>query len=118
LNTFGTKEKGISNYSIFNQMICTDHSDLMYPTIFHKTFYLWAKRRRNRFIIPFQSIQERKNELILPSGVSIEIPINGIFHRNSIFAYFDDPQYKRQNSGMTKYRTIGIHSVFQKEDFI
>nr|YP_010566775.1 RNA polymerase beta subunit [Medicago rigiduloides]UZC32418.1 RNA polymerase beta subunit [Medicago rigiduloides] len=118
LKTFGTKEKGISNYSILNQMICTDHSHLMYPAIFHDTFYLLAKRRRNRFLIPFQSIQERKNELMRPSGVSIEIPINGIFHRNSIFAYFDDPQYRRQNSGITKYRTIGIHSVFQKEDFI
>ncbi|RHN66815.1 DNA-directed RNA polymerase subunit beta'' [Medicago truncatula] len=118
LKTFGTKEKGISNYSILNQMICTDHSHLMYPAIFHDTFYLLAKRRRNRFLIPFQSIQERKNELMRPFGVSIEIPINGIFHRNSIFAYFDDPQYRRQNSGITKYRTIGIHSVFQKEDFI
>jgi DNA-directed RNA polymerase subunit beta' len=119
-NTFGTKEKGISNYSIFNQTICTDHSHFMYPAIFHDTFNLLAKRRRNRFLIPFpfQSIQERKNELIPPSGVSVEIPINGIFHSNSIFAYFDDPQYRRQSSGITKYRTIGIHSIFQKEDFI
>nr|YP_010294702.1 RNA polymerase beta'' subunit [Callerya nitida var. hirsutissima]YP_010398205.1 RNA polymerase beta'' subunit [Callerya nitida]UFP05337.1 RNA polymerase beta'' subunit [Callerya dielsiana]QJQ74709.1 RNA polymerase beta'' subunit [Callerya nitida]ULQ68854.1 RNA polymerase beta'' subunit [Callerya nitida var. hirsutissima]UQK93014.1 RNA polymerase beta'' subunit [Callerya nitida] len=104
-NTFGTKERRITDYSIFNQIICSD---------------LLAKRRRNRFIIPFpfQSIQERKNELMPPSGVSIEIPINGIFHRNSIFAYFDDPQYRRQSSGITKYRTIGIHSIFQKEDLI
>nr|YP_010274554.1 RNA polymerase beta'' subunit [Wisteria frutescens]UJT97149.1 RNA polymerase beta'' subunit [Wisteria frutescens] len=104
-NTFGTKERRITDYSIFNQIICSD---------------LLAKRRRNRFIIPFpfQSIQERKNERMPPSGVSIEIPINGIFHRNSIFAYFDDPQYRRQNSGITKYRTIGIHSIFQKEDLI
>nr|QJQ79962.1 RNA polymerase beta'' subunit [Austrocallerya megasperma] len=105
LNTFGTKERRITDYSIFNQIICSD---------------LLAKRRRNRFIIPFpfQSIQERKNELMTPSGVSIEIPINGIFHKNSIFAYFDDPQYRRQSSGITKYRTIGIHSIFQKEDLI
>nr|YP_009522773.1 RNA polymerase beta' subunit [Vicia sepium]AXQ37226.1 RNA polymerase beta' subunit [Vicia sepium] len=117
-NTFGTKEKGISDSSILNQIICLDHSYLMYPAIFHDTFYFLAKRRRNRFLIPFQSIQERKNELMSPSGVSIEIPINGIFHGNSIFAYFDDPQYRRQSSGITKYRTIGIHSIFQKEDFI
>nr|YP_009141350.1 RNA polymerase beta' subunit [Lathyrus inconspicuus]AIL55876.1 RNA polymerase beta' subunit [Lathyrus inconspicuus] len=117
-NTFGTKEKGISDYSIFNQIIYTDDSYLMYPPIFHDTFYFLAKRRRNRFLIPFQSIQERKNELMSPSGVSIEIPINGIFNRNSIFAYFDDPQYRRHSSGITKYRTIGIHSIFQKEHFI
>ncbi|KAL5067380.1 hypothetical protein RYX36_018267 [Vicia faba] len=52
-----------------------------------------------------------------PSDVSIEIPINGIFHENNIFAYFNDPQYIRQSSGITKYTTIGIHSIFQKEDF-
>nr|AIK21078.1 RNA polymerase beta' subunit [Lathyrus ochroleucus] len=119
-NTFGTKEKWISDYSIFNQIIYTDHSYLMYPAIFHDTFYFLAKRRRNRFLIPFQSIQERKNELMSPSGVSIEIPINGIFPRNSIFAYFDHPQNRTYSSGITKakdisrYRTIGIHS----KDFI
>nr|YP_010143552.1 RNA polymerase beta'' subunit [Halimodendron halodendron]QQL04759.1 RNA polymerase beta'' subunit [Halimodendron halodendron] len=119
-NTFGTKERGITDYSIFNKIICTDHCHLMYPAIFHDTFSLLAKRRRNRFLIPFpfQPIQERKNERMPPSDVSIEIPINGIFQRNSIFAYFDDPQYRRQNSGITKYRTIGIHSIFQKEDLI
>nr|YP_010031041.1 RpoC2 [Sarcodum scandens]QOV01905.1 RpoC2 [Sarcodum scandens] len=119
-NTFDTKERRITDYSILNQIICMDHCHFMYPAIFHNTSDLLAKRRRNRFIIPFpfQSIQERKNELMPPSGVSIEIPINGIFHRNSIFAYFDDPQYRRQSSGITKYRTIGIHSIFQKEDLI
>ncbi|KAL5080317.1 hypothetical protein RYX36_008738 [Vicia faba] len=118
-NTFGTKKKWISDSSILNQIICTDHSDLMYPAILNDTFYFLAKRRRNRFLIlfPFQSIQERKNELMSPSGVSIEIPINGIFHENSIFAYFNDPQYIRHSSGITKYTTIGIHSIFQKEDF-
>nr|BEG71824.1 RNA polymerase beta'' subunit [Astragalus iranicus] len=117
-NTFGTKERRITDYSIFNQILCMDHRHLMYPAIFHDTFSFLAKRRRNRFLIPFpfQSIQERKNEP--PSGVSIEIPIHGIFHRNSIFAYFDDPQYRRQSSGITKYRTIGIQSIFQKEDLI
>nr|WFG51600.1 RNA polymerase beta'' subunit [Astragalus sp. Ge130187] len=119
-NTFGTKERRITNYSIFNQILCIDHRHLMYPAIFHDTFSFLAKRRRNRFLIPFsfQSIQERKNELTPPSGVSIEIPTHGVFHRNSIFAYFDDPQYRRQSSGITKYRTIGIQSVFQKEDLI
>nr|UFA47178.1 RNA polymerase beta'' subunit [Oxytropis aciphylla] len=117
-NTFGTKERKITDYSIFNQILCMDHCHLTYPAIFHNTFSFLAKRRRNRFLIPFQSIQERKNELTPPSGVSIEIPINGIFHRNSIFASFDDPQYRRQSSGITKYRTIGIQSIFQKEDLI
>ena len=122
-HTFGTKERRITDDSILNQIICTDHCHLMYPAIFHDTFYLLAKRRRNRFILPFpfQSIQERKNELMSPSVVSIEIPIHGIFHRNSIFAYLDDPQYRRPSSGIKKYRTnraIGIDSIFQKENFI
>ena len=53
-----------------------------------------------------------------PSGISIEIPTNGIFRRNSILAYFDDPRYKRNNSGITKYGTIEAHSIVKKEDLI
>ncbi|KAL5191499.1 DNA-directed RNA polymerase subunit beta'' [Glycine soja] len=88
----------------------SDHCHFTHPTIFHDTTDLLAKRRRNRLIIPFQfqSIQERDKELMLASSISIEIPINGIFRRNSILAYFDDPQYRTQGSGITKYRTIGV----------
>jgi len=53
-----------------------------------------------------------------PSGISIEIPLNGIFRKKSILAYFDDPQYRRKNSGITKYGTIGVHSILKKEDLI
>ena len=52
------------------------------------------------------------------SGILIEIPINGIFHRNNILAYFDDPHYRRNNSGITKYGTIEAHSIVKKEDLI
>nr|YP_010687915.1 RNA polymerase beta'' subunit [Pterodon emarginatus]YP_010687997.1 RNA polymerase beta'' subunit [Pterodon pubescens]WBR37349.1 RNA polymerase beta'' subunit [Pterodon emarginatus]WBR37431.1 RNA polymerase beta'' subunit [Pterodon pubescens] len=120
-NTFGKKENSIPDYSGFNQIICMDRCNFVYPAIFHDNSDLLAKRRRNRFIIPFpfQSIQERDKELMPPSGISIEIPINdGIFRRNSILAYFDDPQYRTQSSVITKYRTIGNHSIFKKEDLI
>nr|YP_010864749.1 RNA polymerase beta'' subunit [Indigofera pendula]WGS97980.1 RNA polymerase beta'' subunit [Indigofera pendula] len=119
-NPSGKKERRIPDYSVFNQILCMDHCHFIHPAIFHDTSDLLAKRRRNRFIIPFpfQSIQERDKELMFPSGISIEIPINGIFRRNSILAYFDDPQYRTQSSGITKYRTIGIHSIFKKEDFL
>nr|QWY86845.1 RNA polymerase beta'' subunit [Bobgunnia madagascariensis] len=119
-NLSGKKESGILDYSGLNQIPCMDHYNFLYPAIFHDNSDLLAKRRRNRFIIPFpfQSIQERDKELMPPSGISIEIPINGIFRRNSILAYFDDPQYRTQSSGITKYRTIGIHSIFKKEDLI
>nr|YP_010396137.1 RNA polymerase beta'' subunit [Mucuna sempervirens]QTG39908.1 RNA polymerase beta'' subunit [Mucuna sempervirens]QVY57427.1 RNA polymerase beta'' subunit [Mucuna sempervirens]UQJ74214.1 RNA polymerase beta'' subunit [Mucuna sempervirens] len=117
-NPSGKKERRISDYSIFNQIICIDHCHFTHPAIFHDTTDLLAKRRRNRFIIPFQSIQERDKELMLASCISIEIPINGIFRRNSILAYFDDPQYRTQSSGITKYRTIGKNSIFKKENFL
>nr|YP_009769006.1 RNA polymerase beta'' subunit [Vatairea guianensis]QIS99624.1 RNA polymerase beta'' subunit [Vatairea guianensis] len=119
-NPSGKKESRIPYYSGFHQIICMDHCHFIHPSIFHETSDLLAKRRRNRFIIPFpfQSIQERDKELMPPSGISIEIPTNGIFRRNSILAYFDDPQYRTQSSGITKYRTIGIHSIFKKEDLI
>lgn len=52
------------------------------------------------------------------SDISIELPIKGIFRRNSILAYFDDPRYRRKSSGITKYGTIGMHSMVKKEDLI
>nr|YP_009926652.1 RNA polymerase beta'' subunit [Lophopyxis maingayi]QNK04944.1 RNA polymerase beta'' subunit [Lophopyxis maingayi] len=107
------KESGIPDDSELDRIICTGYYNLLYPVILHENFYLLAKRRRNRFIIPFQSIQEREKELMPHSGISIEIPINGIFHRKSIFAYFDDPQYRRKSSGITG--AIGVHSIVKKK---
>nr|QBC72187.1 RNA polymerase beta subunit [Limeum africanum] len=106
------KEHRIPDYSDLNQI---GHCNLIYPA---KNSDLLAKRRRNRFIIPFQSSQVREKKLIPLYGISIEIPINGIFRRNSIFAYFDDPRYRRKSSGITKYGTIEMHSIAKKEDLI
>nr|QWX20280.1 RNA polymerase beta'' subunit [Hippophae neurocarpa] len=116
------KESSSADYSEFHRIVYTGRSNLLFPSILHKNsdLFLLAKRRRNRFIIPFQWIQERETEMeIMPcSNISIEIPINGIFRRNSIFAYFDDPQYRRKSSGIAKYGTIGLHSILKKEDLI
>nr|YP_009872687.1 RNA polymerase beta subunit [Ctenolophon englerianus]QKT26927.1 RNA polymerase beta subunit [Ctenolophon englerianus] len=114
----GKKESRIPDYSEFNGIICTGHCNFIYPAILYENSDLLAKRRRNRFIIPLQSIQEREKEPMPHSSISIEIPINGIFRRNSIFAYFDDPQYRRKSSGITKYETIGVYSIDKKEDLI
>nr|QCC72101.1 RNA polymerase beta chain [Fraxinus velutina] len=112
------KEDRISDYSDLNRIRCNGRCNLIYPTILHQNYDLFSKRRRNRFIIPLQSIQERENDLMPPSGISIEIPSNGIFRRNSILAYFDDPRYRRKSSGITKYGTIEMHSIVKKEDLI
>nr|YP_009627983.1 RNA polymerase beta'' subunit [Diospyros hainanensis]QBO26713.1 RNA polymerase beta'' subunit [Diospyros hainanensis] len=114
----GKKEDRIPDYSELNRIVCTGHYNLIYPVILHDNSNLLAKRRRNRFIIPLQSIQEREKELMPPSGISIEIPVNGLFRRNSILAYFDDPRYRRKSSGITKYGTIEVHSIVKKEDLI
>nr|YP_009479892.1 RNA polymerase beta' subunit [Oresitrophe rupifraga]AVX48236.1 RNA polymerase beta' subunit [Oresitrophe rupifraga]QKV45524.1 RNA polymerase beta'' subunit [Oresitrophe rupifraga] len=112
--------KRIPDYSELNRIICTDHCNPIYPAILHDNYDLLSKRRKNRFIIPFQSIQEREKEQMphSDSGISIEIPINGIFRKNSIMAYFDDPRYRRNSSGITKYGTIEVHSIVKKEDLI
>nr|YP_010642107.1 RNA polymerase beta'' subunit [Saxifraga sanguinea]WBQ55259.1 RNA polymerase beta'' subunit [Saxifraga sanguinea] len=112
--------KRIPYSSELNRILCTDHSNLIYPDILHENYDLLSKRRKNRFIIPFQSIQEREREQMpySDSGISIEIPLNGIFHKKSILAYFDDPRYRRNSSGITKYGTIEVHSIVKKEDFI
>ena len=59
--------------------------------------------------------KEQKKELISCFAISMEIPINGIFHRNSILAYFDDPRYRRSNSGIIQYE---IESIIKKDDLI
>nr|YP_009920666.1 RNA polymerase beta'' subunit [Polemonium chinense]QMS48427.1 RNA polymerase beta'' subunit [Polemonium chinense] len=114
----GKKEDRIPDYSELNRIICTRHSNLIYPAIPQDNSDLLAKRRRNRFLISLQSIQELEKELRLPSGISIEIPINGILRKNSILAYFDDPRYRRKSSGITKYGTIEMQSTVKKEDLI
>nr|YP_010599364.1 RNA polymerase beta'' subunit [Primulina renifolia]WAL03741.1 RNA polymerase beta'' subunit [Primulina renifolia] len=117
---FDKKEERIPDYSYLNRIRCTGYSNLIDPTILDQNSDLFSKRRRNRFIIPLQSIQERENDLMPPSDsdISIEIPINGIFRRNSILAYFDDPRYRRRSSGISKYGTLEMHSIIKKEDLI
>nr|YP_010512887.1 RNA polymerase beta'' subunit [Platymiscium pubescens]UXL84376.1 RNA polymerase beta'' subunit [Platymiscium pubescens] len=114
------KESRIPDYSELNTIICMYHCHFIHPTISHTTSDLLAKRRKNRFIIPFtfQSIQESDKQLTSSSDIAIEIPVNGIFRRNSILAHFDDPQYRTQSSGIPKYRTTGIPPLLKKEDLI
>nr|YP_010847985.1 RNA polymerase beta'' subunit [Ceropegia longifolia]WEV92635.1 RNA polymerase beta'' subunit [Ceropegia longifolia]WLN31716.1 RNA polymerase beta'' subunit [Ceropegia sunhangiana] len=112
---YGKKKGSIPDYSHLNQVICTARCNLIYPAILRENSDLLSKRRRNRFIIPLQSCE---NELKSPLGISTELPINGIFRRNSILSYFDDPRYRRKSSGITKYGTIGVHSILKKADSI
>ncbi|KAJ6215297.1 hypothetical protein RDWZM_010615 [Blomia tropicalis] len=114
----GKKEDRIPDYSDLSRIICTGRCNLVDPTLLYHNSDLFSKRRRNRFIIPLQSIQERENGLTHPSDILIEIPINGIFRRNSILAYLDDPRYRRKSSGITKYGTLEMHSIVKKEDLI
>ncbi|KAI3823689.1 hypothetical protein L1987_05129 [Smallanthus sonchifolius] len=86
-------------------MICIGRCNLRYLGILDGNSDLLAKRRRNRGIIPLDSILEGENQLIPSSGISIEIPRNVILRRNSILAYFDDPRYIRKRLGLTKYET-------------
>nr|YP_009708706.1 RNA polymerase beta'' subunit [Taxillus vestitus]QEV86315.1 RNA polymerase beta'' subunit [Taxillus vestitus] len=116
-NFSGKKEESIPDYSELNRIIYTDRDNLLYTFILAKNSDLLAKRRKNRFCIPFQSIPEREKELISHSGIVIELSINVIFRRKKRIAYFDDPRYKRKNSGINKYETI-IKSHVKKKDLV
>nr|QXI85097.1 RNA polymerase beta'' subunit [Gentiana acaulis] len=96
------------------------YCNLIYPAILHQNSDLLSKRRRNGFLILLQSIQGGETRLTPPPGISPEIPLNGILHRNSIFSYFDDPRYRRKRSGITKYGygNIEMYSILKKEDLI
>nr|UFY98276.1 RNA polymerase beta'' subunit [Berberis diaphana] len=114
----GKKKERFLDYSGPDQITCNGHCNFIYPDTRHENsdFFFFAKRRRNQFFIPFQYNKEQ--ELITRSGISIEVPINGIFRRNCILAYFDDPRYRRNSSGITKYGTREAHSIVKKEDLI
>nr|AUB29861.1 RNA polymerase beta subunit-2 [Aconitum reclinatum] len=112
----GKKGEWVLDYSGPDRIICNVYCNFIYPPILDDNSDLLAKRRRNRFIIPLQSNQEK--ELIPRSGISIEIPVNGLFRINSILAYFDDPRYRRKSSGITKYGTIEVDSIVKKEDLL
>nr|YP_009673569.1 RNA polymerase betasubunit [Chieniodendron hainanense]QDF43157.1 RNA polymerase betasubunit [Chieniodendron hainanense] len=114
----GKKRGGIPAYSGPDRILSNGHWNFLYFPPLHENSNLLAKRRRNRFIIPFQYDQEREKELMPHSGISIEIPVNGILRRNSILAYFDDPRYRRSSSGMTKYGTVEMEATVKKEDLI
>nr|YP_009689121.1 DNA-directed RNA polymerase beta' subunit [Ypsilandra thibetica]QEL51838.1 DNA-directed RNA polymerase beta' subunit [Ypsilandra thibetica] len=118
LDTSSKKDREILDYSISDRIISNGHCNFIYPSILQDNSDLLAKRRRNRFIIPLQYDQGREKELVPCFGISIEIPINGILRRNSIFAYFDDPRYIRSSSGIAKYSTAEADSIVKKEDLI
>nr|YP_009381791.1 hypothetical protein AEK19_MT1374 [Utricularia reniformis]ART31570.1 hypothetical protein AEK19_MT1374 [Utricularia reniformis] len=69
------KDDRISSYSDLGRIICTGRGNLNDTPILYQNYALFSKRRRNRFIIPLQSIQERENTLKAPSGISVEIPV-------------------------------------------
>nr|YP_009516332.1 RNA polymerase beta' subunit [Philydrum lanuginosum]AYD91190.1 RNA polymerase beta' subunit [Philydrum lanuginosum] len=118
LDTSSKKDSSILDYSRPDRIIFNGHWNFIYPSIIQENSYFLSKRRRNRFIIPLQYDQEREKELIPCFGISIEIPKQGILRRNSILAYFDDPRYRRSNSGITKYGTLEVNSIIKREDLI
>nr|YP_010528713.1 RNA polymerase beta'' subunit [Thecopus maingayi]UXW65835.1 RNA polymerase beta'' subunit [Thecopus maingayi] len=116
LDTFGKKDRKIFDYS--KPYRTKSHWNLIEPFTYIRKENSLAKKRRNRFVIPLQYDQEQEKELIPCFGISIKIPINGILRRNSIFAYFDDPRYRRSSSGITKYGIYEVDSIVRKENLI
>nr|QBK84214.1 RpoC2 [Zantedeschia aethiopica]QHN55022.1 RNA polymerase beta'' subunit [Zantedeschia aethiopica]QJF46758.1 RNA polymerase beta'' subunit [Zantedeschia aethiopica] len=109
------KKGGALDYSRSGRSISKGHWNLKYPSILHKNSDFLAKRRRNRLIIPLQYDKKKRKKKRIPRfGVSIEIPTNGILRRNSILAYFDDPRYRRNSPGITKYGTAKVKSIVKK----
>ncbi|KAJ6812573.1 RNA polymerase beta'' chain [Iris pallida] len=118
LDTFDQKDREILDYSRLDGIKSKGHWNFIYPSVLRENSDFLSKRRRNQFRIPLWYDQEREKESIPDFAISIEIPINGILCRNSILAYFDDPRYKRNSSGITKYGTVGANSIVKKEDLI
>nr|YP_010290864.1 RNA polymerase beta'' subunit [Gahnia tristis]ULQ66021.1 RNA polymerase beta'' subunit [Gahnia tristis] len=113
LDTTSNSKGEILKHSRPDRIILNSHSNFKYPSILQENSYFLAKKRRNRFIIPLK--YNKKQELIPSFAISMEIPINGILHRNSILAYFDDPRYRRNSSGIIQYGTIEVESIKKKK---
>nr|YP_009649701.1 RNA polymerase beta '' subunit [Desmazeria sicula]QCD14687.1 RNA polymerase beta '' subunit [Desmazeria sicula] len=120
MNTYGKKDREIFDYSTSSRIMANAHWNLIYPSIFKDNSDLLAKKRRNRFVIPLQYHQEQEKELISCLGISMEIPFMGVLRRNTIFAYFDDPRYRKdkKGSGIVKfrYRTLEEEYRTREED--
>nr|YP_009156451.1 RNA polymerase beta '' subunit [Briza maxima]AJV89358.1 RNA polymerase beta '' subunit [Briza maxima] len=120
MNTYGKKDKEILDYSSSDRIMANGHWNWIYPSILQDNSDLLAKKRRNRFVIPLQYHQEQEKELISCFGISIEIPFMGVLRRNTIFAYFDDPRYRKdkKGSGIVKfrYRTLEEEYRTREED--
>nr|YP_009923636.1 RNA polymerase beta'' subunit [Schizachne purpurascens]QNC67329.1 RNA polymerase beta'' subunit [Schizachne purpurascens] len=120
LDTFDKKDREILDYSTPDRIMSNGHWNFIYPSIFQNNSDLLAKKRRNRFVIPLQYHQEQEKELISCLRISIEIPFKGVLRRNTIFAYFDDPRYRKdkKGSGIVKfrYRTLEDEYRTREED--
>nr|YP_009156950.1 RNA polymerase beta'' subunit [Melica mutica]AJV89857.1 RNA polymerase beta'' subunit [Melica mutica] len=120
LDTFDKKDREILDYSTPDRIMSNGHWNFIYPSIFQKNSDLLAKKRRNRFVISLQYHQEQEKELISCLRISIEIPFKGVLRRNTIFAYFDDPRYRKdkKGSGIVKfrYRTLEDEYRTREED--
>jgi DNA-directed RNA polymerase subunit beta' len=114
-----SSKEEIVEHSRTDQIISNNHINFTYPSILQENFYFLAKKRRNRFIIPLKYDKEQEKELKSSFAISMEIPMNGIFHQNNtILAFFDDPRYRRSNSGIIQYGIIEIESIIKKEDLL
>nr|ULQ68392.1 RNA polymerase beta'' subunit [Xyris indica]ULQ68629.1 RNA polymerase beta'' subunit [Xyris indica] len=112
------KGRELLYYSRPNRIISNNHWNRKYPSILKGYSDFLGKKRRNRFIIPIQYDKEYEKETCF--GISIEVPKHGILRTKSIFAYFDNPRYGRNNSEITirKYEPIEIDSIKKKKDLI
>jgi DNA-directed RNA polymerase subunit beta' len=99
LDTFGKKDREILDYLTPDRIVSNGHWNCFYPSILQDNSDLLAKKRRNRFAVPLQYHQEQEKERISCLGISMEIPFMGVLRRNTIFAYFDDPRYKKVQKG-------------------
>jgi DNA-directed RNA polymerase subunit beta' len=93
----------------------------VYLSILQDNSELLAKKQRNRFIIPLQYHQEQEKDLISYFGILIDIPFMGVLCTNTIFAYFDDPQYRKDKRGSGivnfRYRTLEEEYRTREEEY-
>ncbi|CAN6462254.1 unnamed protein product [Victoria cruziana] len=103
VQSLSVHERSIFNFSVNNNRVR------------HKLFGSDPLVRKGRRISDYA---EKELTPHSSTSITVEIPANSILCRNSIFAYFDDPRYRRSSSRITKYGIIEVDSIVKKEGLI
>nr|YP_009240151.1 RNA polymerase b'-subunit-2 [Sciadopitys verticillata]AMO00763.1 RNA polymerase b'-subunit-2 [Sciadopitys verticillata]BAK86740.1 RNA polymerase beta subunit-2 [Sciadopitys verticillata]BAW34570.1 RNA polymerase beta subunit-2 [Sciadopitys verticillata]BCK60739.1 RNA polymerase beta subunit-2 [Sciadopitys verticillata] len=104
-SSFFEKKKKISSYYKTDWTISNEHRDYIYSIIICKNNNKTEKKETNRFIIPLPCDKKWGKRTIACPDFLVRIPRKYIIQKkeNNIFPFFNNPEYRIENSGILEY---------------